>query len=130
MYSTVAPPEWDETSGGYVDPKSRKQLQTWAEALDVLDADPAAEPAHVVRMGRIDPRDIKGVDQGTKDAERSVRYVTKYITKDLTDTVEAAADPQRAHLERLHAELAVLPCAATCANWLLYGISPTGPRPG
>src|SRR5690606_25223819 len=44
-------PVWDVQAGGYVDPTSGELLPTWDQALDALDADPDAEPAHVVRFG-------------------------------------------------------------------------------
>jgi hypothetical protein len=40
--------------------------------------------------------------------------------------VEPSTDTQRAHAERLHAELSVTPCSARCPVWLLYGIQPAG----
>jgi hypothetical protein len=101
-------------------------LKTWDEALDDLDT-PDAQPAHVARLGRVD---VRGIEHGTKDAEHSIRYTTKYITKDLVEQVQADSDPQRAHLDRLHAELAVLPCSPRCANWLLYAVQPDKAKPG
>jgi hypothetical protein len=91
-----------------------------------LDAEEAA-PAYVARLGTIDAR---GIDQGTKDAERAIRYVTKYVTKDIADQVTPRSDPQRAHFDRMHAELSTLPCSPSCANWLLYGVQPDNPKPG
>jgi hypothetical protein len=125
-YTVDKPPVWDVEQQAYVDPKTREPLTPWAHALDELE-EPDARPAYVARLGRIDAR---GIDQGTKDAERSIRYVTKYVTKDLTDQAKARSDPQKAHFDRLHAELSVLPCSPTCANWLLYGIQPDGVKAG
>jgi hypothetical protein len=45
------PPVWDRQAGGYVDPDTAVPLPTWAQALDTLDTDPEARPAHVVRFG-------------------------------------------------------------------------------
>jgi hypothetical protein len=104
-------------------------LQTWVAALDELDT-PDEEPAYVARLGTIDPREVKGVEGGTKDAERCIRYVTKYVTKDLGEQANPRGDAQRAHVERLHRELSVLPCSPTCANWLLYGVQPDRAKPG
>ncbi|GAB7041237.1 MULTISPECIES: replication initiator [Catenuloplanes] len=122
-YSVDKPPVWDTDEGGYVDPKTRVPLPTWDEALDAIDED----PAYVARLGRIDAR---GIESGTKDAERAIRYVTKYVTKDLTEHATPKTDPQRAHFDRLHAELSTLPCSPTCANWLLYNVQPDGAKPG
>jgi hypothetical protein len=91
---------------------------------------PDAEPAYVARLGTIDPREMKGIEAGSRDAERCIRYVTKYLTKDLGSQAAARGQAQRAHANRLHAELSVLPCSPTCANWLLYGIQPDRAKPG
>jgi hypothetical protein len=81
----------------------------------------------VARLGRIDPR---GVAAGTRDAQRSVAYITKYVTKDLIDHARPTSDPQQAHADRLHAALSTLPCSPTCANWLLYGVQPDHAKAG
>src|SRR5829696_6945741 len=44
-------PQWSDRVGGYVDPATGDALLTWGEALDALDADPDAEPSHVMRFG-------------------------------------------------------------------------------
>jgi hypothetical protein len=44
--------------------------------------------------------------------------------------VAAKSAAQVAHADRLHAELSVLPCSPTCANWLLYGVQPDRAKPG
>ncbi|MEO3747058.1 replication initiator [Plantactinospora sp. B5E13] len=126
LYTVDKPPVWDVDQQAYVDPKTRQPLVGWARALDELEH-PDSRPAYVARLGRIDAR---GIEQGTKDAERSIRYVTKYVTKDLTDQAKPRSDAQKAHFDRLHAELSVLPCSPTCANWLLYGVQPDNAKPG
>src|SRR5256885_4585796 len=73
---------------------------------------------------------MKGVEAGSRDAERCIRYVTKYLTKDLGDQATPRGQAQRAHADRMHTELSVLPCSPTCANWLLYGIQPDRTKPG
>jgi hypothetical protein len=125
-YGVDKPPVWDVDQQAYVDPRTKQPLTPWAIALDELEQ-PDSRPAYVARLGRIDAR---GIEQGTRDAERSIRYVTKYVTKDLTDQAKPRTDPQKAHFDRLHAELSVLPCSPTCANWLLYGVQPDGAKPG
>ena len=129
VYTVDRPPTWDADQGAYLDPKTGAPLKTWGEALDELDASDA-EPAYTARLGTIDPREIKGVEAGGKDAERCIRYVTKYLTKDLGDHNTARGEAQRAHLDRLHAELSTLPCSPTCANWLLHGVQPDGAKAG
>lgn len=130
VYTVDKPPTWDKAQESYVDPKTRKPLTSWQAALDALDDDPDARPAYVARLGRLDSREIKGVAPGTPDAERAIRYVTKYITKDLAEHIRTASDAQRAHADRLHAELLTLPCSPSCANWLLYGVQPEGAKAG
>ncbi len=120
VYSLDRPPIWDVNAQSYVDPKTRKALRTWEEALEAT-AEDDAEPSCVIRMGEVDPR---GITPGTQDAERSIRYVTKYLTKNLVEQVRPHAEAQKAHFDRLHAELSVLPCSPACANWLLYGVQP------
>ncbi len=58
------------------------------------------------------------------DVDRTIGYITKYVTKDAADCHQVTTDPQRAHLDRLWHELRVTPCSDRCANWLLYGIAP------
>jgi len=130
VYTVDNPPVWAADRRSYVDSKTREPLRTWAQAIDAIEQAEAPVPAHVVRLGHIDPREIKGVEPGTRDAERTIRYVTKYVTKDLVEHARTRSEAQRAHAERLHAELAVLPCSATCANWLLYGVQPDHARKG
>ncbi len=125
-YTVEQPPVWDAEAGSYVDPKTRQALCTWAEAIEATTADDA-QPACVVRLGKVDQR---GINHGSKDAERSIRYVTKYLTKDLVEHAPVGSDAQRAHFDRLHAELAILPCSPRCANWLLYGVQPEKAKAG
>ncbi|SBT45302.1 hypothetical protein GA0070611_2977 [Micromonospora auratinigra] len=115
-------PVWDEQAAAWVDPDTREPLTTWAEALDAIDDDPDSEPVHVVRFGA--QVDARGVMPGTEDAERTIRYVTKYITKHTGDCHKITTDRQRAHLDRLWQELRITPCTDRCANWLLYGVQP------
>jgi hypothetical protein len=97
-------------------------LPTWDEALDAIDEDPDAEPAHVVRFGT--HVHAEGVTPGDRNLDRTIGYITKYITKSAADCHAVTTDRQAAHLERLWRELRVMPCSGRCANWLLYGIQP------
>jgi hypothetical protein len=103
-------------------PRHRAPLTTWDQALDAVDQNEDAEPVHVVRFGT--QVDARGVMPGTRDAERTIRYITKYITKQTGDCHRADTDRQRAHLDRLWQQLQITPCTDRCANWLLYGIQP------
>lgn len=125
---TGASPEWDGLD--YLSPTDGEPLKTWDEALDELERDDAG-PAHVMRFGR--QVDIKGLLAGSPDADRSVRYLTKYLTKAIGETYtdEDAVDlDYEAHIDRLHAEVRWLPCSPECANWLRFGIQPRHRGPG
>ncbi|MGH9117911.1 MAG: replication initiator [Acidimicrobiales bacterium] len=121
------------TDAGYVDPDTGAVLPTWDEALDAMDADSEAVPAHVVRFGR--QVDMQGLLAGTPKADQAIGYLCKYLPKDLGATFDGAADeeqsPRRvAHLDRLAEEVRWLPCSTGCANWLRYGVQPANARPG
>ncbi|MFD6696029.1 replication initiator [Micromonospora aurantiaca (nom. illeg.)] len=115
-------PVWDDQAAAWIDPDTREPLTTWTEALDAIDDDLGAEPVHVVRFGA--QVDARGVMPGTEDAERTIRYVTKYITKHTGDVHKATTERQRKHLDRLWQQLQLTPCTERCANWLLYGVQP------
>lgn len=74
-------PRWDGSD--YVDPATGELLPTWAEALDQLQRDPEATPAHVARFGR--QLDVAGIVAPSNDADRAIRYLTKYLTKSIAD---------------------------------------------
>ncbi|GAA4217003.1 site-specific integrase [Actinocatenispora rupis] len=115
-------PTWNVDEMTYRDPHTGEALPTWDEALDAIEDDDDAEPAHVVRLGTVD---VKGIRGGSKDAEKTVRYITKYIAKDITDAVTPGSRAQEDHMARLGAELQVLPCSPTCPNWLLRAVLTT-----
>ena len=121
-------PVWE--SGDYCDPDTGEVLPTWRQAVDGLDRD--GEPAHVVRFGQ--QSDMQGIISPSADADRAVRYLTKYLTKAIAEAHcddQADTDPAYlAHLDRLHGELRWLPCSPRCANWLRYGIQPQDAGPG
>jgi len=122
QYQLDAPPRWDADARSWVDPDTGAPLSTWEAALDAIDQDPDAVPAHVVRFG--DQIHAEGVLAGSKDTERCLRYITKYLTKRAADCHTATSVRQQAHLDRLWEQLRVTPCSDRCANWLLYGIQP------
>jgi hypothetical protein len=131
-------PVWEAASGRYLDPTTRTALPTWDEALDRLDRAPAAEPWHVARWGR--QVDVKGIVAPSLEADRAVRYLTKYLTKSISHTHATVTDDRgrpvetdpamTAHVDRLHEELRFTPCGPSCANWLRYGVTPKDPGPG
>ncbi|MCP3014827.1 replication initiation protein [Nocardiopsis dassonvillei] len=121
-------PEWNASAGTFFDPATGELLPTWDEALDALDEDPDAEPHHVVRFGR--QVDAKGVVAGSADADRCVRYLAKYLTKDIADCHAAETTRQEQHVDRLLDALRFEPCSPRCSNWLRYGIQPEGAKPG
>jgi hypothetical protein len=118
-------PVWDETTAAYLDPDSGEVLPTWDEALDAIgDED---EPLHVARFG--DRFDAQGVLAGSKDANRCIGYVTKYLTKHVGDCHHAETGDQGRHADRLADALRYEPCSPTCANWLRYGVQPKNAKP-
>jgi len=119
-------PVWHEASGHYLDPATGELLPTWDEALDAIgDED---EPLHVARFG--DRFDAQGVVAGSRDANRCIGYLTKYLTKHVADCHQTQTPAQHEHAGRLADALRFEPCSPTCANWLRYGVQPRNPRPG
>jgi hypothetical protein len=128
---TDRPPEWDYSIEQYVDPDTSTPLQTWQQALDRIDDDPDATPAHVLRFG--EQTDSQGLLPGTKTCDKRIAYLTKYLTKSIADTYgdeDTTTPAQKAHIDRLHAEVRWLPCTPRCANWLRFGIQPDEAEPG
>ena len=119
-------PAWDEDSGNYVDPATGEVLQTWDAALDAIG--PTDQPRHVARFGL--KFDAQGVLAGSKDAEKCIGYLTKYLTKQIAECHVPETGAQRAHAARLAEALRYEPCSSTCANWLRYGIQPKNARRG
>lgn len=112
IYTDVLP-RW--TGDGYADPVTGQLLPTWDEALDAIDNDPDARPAHVMRFGS--QLDVQGLVRGQPEADKAIRYLTKCITKDVAGSHDDVQDlPYRAHVDRLHRELRWLPCSERCAN--------------
>jgi hypothetical protein len=119
-------PIWDTDTSTYLDPATGEVLPTWDEALDAIGEDD--EPLHVARFGK--RFDAQGVLAGSRDANRCVGYLTKYLTKQIADCHQATTDSQHAHIDQLTEALRYEPCSPRCANWLRYGIQPKNPRPG
>jgi Replication initiator protein, pSAM2 len=75
--------------------------------------------------------DAKGLIAPSENADRAVRYLTKYLSKNISDTYTDNSDPAyQVHIDRLRDEVRWLPCTPGCANWLRYGIQPDNPGPG
>ncbi len=119
-------PVWDEDTRTYLDPATGEVLPTWDQALDAIG--PHDDPLHVAQFGAT--FDAQGVLAGSKDASRCIRYLTKYLTKQVADCHQPDTDTQRAHMQRLADALRYEPCSPTCANWLRYGIQPKNARQG
>ncbi|RJS46555.1 replication initiator [Nocardioides cavernaquae] len=121
-------PEWNEQLETYVCPWSGAPLQTWQQAMDELDAEleanPAKQPAHVLRFGK--QADYKWLVADSVRTDKVLGYVTKYLTKSIADTYDpdSISGRQRAHVDRLMHEVRWLPCSPECANWLRFGIQP------
>ena len=129
IYEEGSYPVWREGLG-YVDPFDGAPLPTWEAALDAIDDDPEARPAHVVRFGK--QLDIQGIIATEDDADRRVAYLTKYLTKSISDTYgeDELTPAQHRHMHRLHEEVLILPCSPRCWNWLRYGVQPLDPQEG
>ncbi|MCG8916967.1 replication initiator protein [Actinokineospora sp. PR83] len=119
VYGRYRLPVWDPEEREFVDPDTRAPLTAWADAVDQVE-----DPAHVATFGA--QVHSKGILGGTEESGRHIGYLTKYLTKSTGEVVEATTDAQRAHHERLHAELQITPCSPRCAVWLLYGVQPLG----
>ena len=103
-----------------------KCCPSWDQALDAIGDDD--EPLHVARFGQ--RFDAQGVIAGSRDANRCIGYLTKYLTKHVADCHQATTPAQHEHADRLADALRYEPCSPTCANWLRYGVQPKNPRPG
>ncbi|MCG5219734.1 helitron helicase-like domain-containing protein [Streptosporangium sp. KLBMP 9127] len=120
-------PAWAD-GVGYLDPATGEVLPTWDQALDQLDADEDAEPLHVLRFGQ--QVDVQGVFAGTPDADQCIRYLSKYLTKSIADTLDPDNARQRDHAARMAEALRYEPCSPACPNWLRYGVQPKNAKPG
>ncbi len=107
-------------------------LPTWDEALDDIGADPAARPAHVIRLGT--QVDYQGIIAPAEDSKRdqvgkAIGYLTKYLVKDINETYGDPDDitpAQLRHMATLHQHVRWLPCSPECCNWLRFGVQPLG----
>ncbi|WP_040806047.1 replication initiator [Nocardia concava] len=110
----------------FTDPRTGRALPSIDDALDVIGEVDEFEPAHTVRFGvQVDPRHIKGMVAG-EDADKAIRYVTKYLHKSIGEVLESDSPRTLAHYDRLHHELTLTPCSPRCPVWLRYGIVPRG----
>ncbi|MEV6136484.1 replication initiator [Nocardia sp. NPDC051990] len=124
VYADSRMPVWDADAGTFTDPDTGQPLTGWDEALDVMDLVDELDPAHVIRFGvQVKPIGVLG---GTPDADRKVRYLTKYLTKSIAEIIEPQSHRAAEHYDRLHAELTHTPCSPRCPVWLRYGIVPKG----
>jgi hypothetical protein len=124
LYTGNRIPVWDGRVKAFTDPGTQAPLPTWEQACAEL-----TEPAHIVHFGT--QVHVKGILGGTEEAGRHAGYLTKYLTKSISQAAglgEHATHAQRDHAQRLHAELQTIPCSPRCAVWLLYGIQPHGAR--
>ncbi|MFE5480748.1 replication initiator [Nocardia sp. NPDC056541] len=124
VYTGDNMPVWDHSAGTFVDPKTHRPLTYWDDALDVMDEVDELDPAHTLKFGG----QSKAVQilAGTPEMDRKVGYITKYLTKSISETLETDSARTERHYDRLHAELQKTPCSKTCGVWLRYGIVPKG----
>ncbi|MEV4261269.1 replication initiator [Kribbella sp. NPDC049584] len=129
-------PRWDDYAGAFLDPHTHAPLPSWEQALDAIDDDPAATPAHVVKLGtQVDYQGI--IADADEKVGKAIGYLTKYLAKSIADTYgddDTITTAQAIHLDRLHREVRWLPCSPSCSNWLRFGVQPkdaeAGMRPG
>ncbi|MDQ3763151.1 MAG: replication initiator protein [Actinomycetota bacterium] len=124
IYSGKRLPVWDQRAKSFTDPGTGQPLPSWEQACEQL-----TEPAHIVRFG--EQIHVKGILGGSEEAGRHIGYLTKYLTKTISQAAgvdQHATDAQRDHARRLHIELQTTPCSPRCPIWLLYGIQPKGAR--
>jgi hypothetical protein len=99
--------------------------------LDAIGDDPAAVPAHVVKLGtQLDYQGILGTAEDK--VGKAIGYLTKYLSKSIADTYgdDEITTRQAVHLDRLHREVRWLPCSSSCSNWLRFGVQPQGAEAG
>ncbi|MEJ2871784.1 replication initiator [Actinomycetospora sp. OC33-EN08] len=130
VYTVEHPPVWDEAREQpcYVDPDTGVPLPTWEQAVDTHTSGADARPAHVLGFGA--QVDIQGVLGDTSQADRALGYLTKYLTKGVAECHTPESPAAQHHVDRLAAALRHEPCSETCANWLLYGVTPKNARAG
>ena len=113
-------PRWDADLEAYLDPATGVPLTTWEQALDAR----RQRPRRLSRRrccGSARQVDIKGIIAPSEDANRTVRYLTKYLTKHVAETYTDPDAPRR-RLRGAHrpaARRAALPA-------LLAGVRATG----
>ncbi|MEV4153675.1 replication initiator [Nocardia salmonicida] len=124
VYTGDQIPVWDYTAGTFVDPRTGRPLTYWDDALEVMDSVDDLEPAHTLKFGgQSKAIQILG---GTEEMDTKVRYLTKYLTKSISEVLDPGSRRVAEHYDRLHAELADTPCSPRCGVWLRYGIVPKG----
>jgi hypothetical protein len=102
VYTKQRPPVWDTRFKAFTDPDTGVPLPTFAQACQAL-----TEPAHVVRFG---PQvHVKGILGGTEEAGRHIGYLTKYLTKSISQAAGLGEQATEAHRE--HAAGCTLNCS-------------------
>ncbi|MEV0343011.1 replication initiator [Nocardia sp. NPDC050713] len=124
VYTDGHMPVWDHRAGTFVDPRTRRALTGWDDAMTVIDSVDDLEPAHTMKFGA-ESKPVQ-ILAGTPEMDRKVAYLTKYLTKSVGEILESDSPRVNRHYDRLHAELQRTPCSKTCAVWLRYGIVPKG----
>ncbi|MGW4739005.1 replication initiator [Nocardia xishanensis] len=124
VYTDGHMPVWDHQAGTFVDPRTRRALTGWDDAMAVLDSVDDLEPAHTLKFGA-ESKPVQ-ILAGTPEMDRKVAYLTKYLTKSVGEILESDSPRVNRHYDRLHKELQRTPCRPSCAVWLRYGIVPKG----
>jgi len=124
VYEPGRLPQWDYIAGCFTDPDTGEPVPTWTQVLDLMDSVDDIQPAHVIRFGQ--QIDIQGILAGTPEADRRIGYLTKYLTKSISEVIEPPNQRAADHYDRLHEELSRTPCSPTCGLWFRYGVVPKG----
>jgi hypothetical protein len=75
---------------------------------------PTAEPMHMLRFGK--QTDYQGLLGHTRDSQRRIGYLTRYLTKSIAETYgddDEVSARQRAHVDRMHQQVRWLPLVPT-----------------
>ncbi|MEU8318036.1 replication initiator [Nonomuraea sp. NPDC048881] len=63
------------------------------------------------------------------EADQCIRYLSKYLTKSIGDSLDGGQAKQQ-HATRMLDALRYEPCSPACPNWLRYGVQPKNAKPG
>ncbi len=133
--STPSGCRWWDRAARLRRPRHRLPLPTWEQALAWTRARGRPRDAGRRTWCGSAPRSTsRASSPRPPDADRAVRYLTKYLTKSVADTYADDDDEPDPRTRRTSTgctpRSAWLPCSPGCANWLRYGVQPKDAGPG